>query len=149
MTFLRRKFDMQERSTSKNKSVASDAAKKAKKRRRLYFSTPVAVGEDDFKKFPATYEKVMMPNVKQQPHHGGQSTSDLKKKVYFTFFLVLLCNFIEITLRHGCSPINLLHIFRATFPTNTSARGLLLVFYILVNSKEVFCLLFFVFFSLL
>ena len=24
----------------------------------------------------------------------------------------LLCNFIEITLRHGCSPVNLLHIFR-------------------------------------
>ena len=27
----------------------------------------------------------------------------------------LLCNFIEITLRHGCSPINLLHIFRTPF----------------------------------
>ena len=24
----------------------------------------------------------------------------------------LLCNFIEIALRHGCSPVNLLHIFR-------------------------------------
>ena len=24
----------------------------------------------------------------------------------------LLCNFIEITLRHECSPVNLLHIFR-------------------------------------
>ena len=24
----------------------------------------------------------------------------------------LLCNFIKITLRHGCSPLNLLHIFR-------------------------------------
>ena len=27
----------------------------------------------------------------------------------------LLCNFIEITLQHGCSPLNLLHIFRALF----------------------------------
>ena len=27
----------------------------------------------------------------------------------------LLCNFIEITLWHGCSPVNLLHIFRAPF----------------------------------
>ena len=27
-------------------------------------------------------------------------------------FNKLLCNFIEITLRHGCSPVNLLHIFR-------------------------------------
>ena len=37
----------------------------------------------------------------------------------------LLCNFMEITLRHGCSPVNLLHIFRTTFPKNTSG-GLLL-----------------------
>ena len=34
-------------------------------------------------------------------------------------------NFIEITLRHGCSPVNLLHIFRPPFPKNTSG-GLLL-----------------------
>ena len=32
----------------------------------------------------------------------------------------LQSNFIEIALRHGCSPINLLHIFRTTFPRNTS-----------------------------
>ena len=32
---------------------------------------------------------------------------------------------IEITLRHECSPVNLLHIFRTPFPKNTSG-GLLL-----------------------
>ena len=32
----------------------------------------------------------------------------------------LLCNFIEITLRHGCSPVNLLHIFKTPFTKNTS-----------------------------
>ena len=32
----------------------------------------------------------------------------------------LLCNFIEIAPRHGCSPLNLLYIFRTTFPKNTS-----------------------------
>ena len=32
----------------------------------------------------------------------------------------LLCKFIEITFRHGCSPLNLLHIFRTPFPRNTS-----------------------------
>ena len=32
----------------------------------------------------------------------------------------LLCNFIKITLRHGRSTVNLLHIFRTTFPKNTS-----------------------------
>ena len=37
----------------------------------------------------------------------------------------LLCNFIEITLRHGCSPVNLLHIFRRPFFKNTSGRLLL------------------------
>ena len=32
----------------------------------------------------------------------------------------LLCNFIEITLRYGCSPVHLVHNFRAFFPNNTS-----------------------------
>ena len=30
------------------------------------------------------------------------------------------CDFIEITLRHGCSPVNLLHIFRTPFPRKTT-----------------------------
>ena len=34
-------------------------------------------------------------------------------------------NFIEITLRYGCSPVNLLHIFITPFPKNTSRRLLL------------------------
>ena len=37
---------------------------------------------------------------------------------------MLQSNFIEITLRHGCSPVNLLHIFTTPFPKNTSG-GLL------------------------
>ena len=37
----------------------------------------------------------------------------------------MLCNFIEITLWHGCSPVNLLHIFRTPFPKNTSGWLLL------------------------
>ena len=32
----------------------------------------------------------------------------------------LLCNFIEITLQNGCSPVNLWHIFRTPFLKNTS-----------------------------
>ena len=35
--------------------------------------------------------------------------------------VALLCNFIEITLRHGCSPVILLHIFRKRIYKNTSA----------------------------
>ena len=38
-----------------------------------------------------------------------------------------LCNFIDIVLRHGCSLVNLLHIFRATFPKKTSGRLLLVI----------------------
>ena len=34
-------------------------------------------------------------------------------------------NIIEITLRRGCSPVNLLHIFRASFPKNTYEELLL------------------------
>ena len=37
----------------------------------------------------------------------------------------LQSNFIEITLQHGCSPVNLLHIFRILLPKSTSG-GLLL-----------------------
>ena len=35
------------------------------------------------------------------------------------------CNFIEITFRHGCSLVNLLHIFRKALPKNTSGWLLL------------------------
>ena len=31
----------------------------------------------------------------------------------------MLCNSIEIALRHGCFPVNLLHIFRTSFYKNT------------------------------
>ena len=41
----------------------------------------------------------------------------------------LLCNFTEITLRHWCSPVNLLHIFRTAFPKNTSEGLLLCIFF--------------------
>ena len=39
--------------------------------------------------------------------------------------VALQSNFIEITLRHGCSPVTLLHFIRTPFPKNTSG-GLLL-----------------------
>ena len=39
--------------------------------------------------------------------------------------LFIEINFIEIAFRHGCSPVNLLHIFRTLFPRNTSGWLLL------------------------
>ena len=41
----------------------------------------------------------------------------------------LLYNFIEIALRHGCSPVSLLHIFRKPFPRGTSGGLLLILFF--------------------
>ena len=49
--------------------------------------------------------------------HPGQSAISVK----------LLCNLIQFALLHRCSPVNLLHIFRTSFPKNTSG-GLLLYF---------------------
>ena len=37
----------------------------------------------------------------------------------------LLCNFIEIALRHGCCPVNWLYILRKLFLKNASGRLLL------------------------
>ena len=39
----------------------------------------------------------------------------------------MLCNFIEIALRHGCSSVNLLHISRTPFLKNTSEEWLLTI----------------------
>ena len=47
----------------------------------------------------------------------------------------MLCNFIEITLRHGYSPENLLHIFRKSFYKNTSG-GLLLYEFTVTLEKD-------------
>ena len=50
----------------------------------------------------------------------------------------LQSNFTEIALRHGCSPVNLLHIFRTSFLKNTSGRLLLFVLSLFLFSA--FCL---------
>ena len=43
----------------------------------------------------------------------------------------LQSGFIEITLQHGCSPVNLLHIFRTIFPKNASGGLLLNILHLL------------------
>ena len=52
----------------------------------------------------------------------------------------LQSNFIEIALRHVCSPVNLQHIFRTPFPRNTS--GWLLLNFIERDSGTIVFLLF-------
>ena len=44
----------------------------------------------------------------------------------------LLCNFTKMALRRGCSPVNLLHIFRTPFPKNASGGLPLYIFCISV-----------------
>ena len=51
-------------------------------------------------------------------------------------FIKLPGNFIEITLRHGCSPVNLLHIFRTIFPRNTSGWLLLHTEFAFMSQKQ-------------
>ena len=62
-------------------------------------------------------------NTQKQPSRGALRKSVLKICSKFTgehpcrclISIKLLCNFIEIALRHGCSPANLLHIYRTPF----------------------------------
>ena len=67
-------------------------------------------------------------NLQKQPRRGvpRKMCSKNKQKIYRRTLMPkcdfndVLCNFIEITLRHGCSPVNLLHILRIPFLMNTS-----------------------------
>ena len=56
----------------------------------------------------------------KQPSRGV-----LRKRCSENIQQIYRSNFIEIGLRHGCSPVNLLHVFRIPFPKNTY-EGLLL-----------------------
>ena len=52
--------------------------------------------------------------------------SENMQQIYRTPMLACdFSNFIEIALRHGCSSVNLMYIFRTSFPKNTSRRLLL------------------------
>ena len=84
---------------------------------------------------------------KKQPLRGVPRKSVLKICCKFTgehpwrgvISIKLLCNFIEITHRHGCPPLNLLHIFRIPFFKNTSGWLLLnyaIFLFIGVRSNE-------------
>ena len=49
----------------------------------------------------------------------------MPKRDFNKVALQLYCNFIELALWHGCSPVNLLYIFRTSFSKNTSGWLLL------------------------
>ena len=55
-------------------------------------------------------------------------------KCDFNKAVKLLCNFIEVALRHGWSPVNLLHVFRTSFLKNTS-EGLLVSLLVFIHHE--------------
>ena len=71
--------------------------------------------------------------IQKQPSRGvlRKRCSENMQRIYrrhpcrSAISINLIRNFIEITLRHGCSPVNLLHIFRTPFPKSTSGWLLL------------------------
>ena len=71
--------------------------------------------------------------IQKQPSRGV-----LKKRCFENMQQIYRSNFIEFKLRHRCSPVNLLRIFRTPFPKNTSGRLLLIIAEILFRFFEQF-----------
>ena len=63
---------------------------------------------------------------------------------YQSAISISYCNFIELALWYGCSPVNLLHIFRTPYPKTTSGGLLLFVLNLLQRLEtQINMLLFF------
>ena len=98
---------------------------------------PIRVHSYEFEKSAlkpfVTCEKLMWSRCKSSPPEVFLGKKFLKICTIFTgehpYRSVILINlqssFIEITLRHVCSPVNLLNFSRTSFPKNTSGRLLL------------------------
>ena len=75
------------------------------------------------------YEEVMSdehpPSQKQLPRGVPRKRCPENMQQIYRRTPMHNCNFIEIALRCGCSPVNLLCIFRTHFPKNSSRRLLL------------------------
>ena len=71
--------------------------------------------------------------------HTEAATQRLSKEKVFWKGVLLQSNFIEITLRQGCSPVNLLNIFRTPFLKNISG-------WLLLNIENLYTLKYNIFF---
>ena len=72
------------------------------------------------------FNKVAFENMQQFYRRTPMPKCDFNKvAMKCDFNKVAFSNFIETALRHGCYPVNLLHIFRTPFPENTSVWLLL------------------------
>ena len=80
-----------------------------------------------------SWEKLFV-SIQTQPSRGvlkkksSQNMHQIFRKFQSLISIRLLWNFIEITLEYGCSPVNLLLIFRTPFHRNTSGELLLSIY---------------------
>ena len=89
-------------------------------------ATVVAKKKRNTKSFKKKYDA--LKKVEKQPLRGvpRKRFSENMQQIYRRTPMPK-CNFIEIVLRYGCSPVNLLHIFRIPLLKSTSERLLLKV----------------------
>ena len=80
----------------------------------------ISAWQNNVQKYPSksVFRKRCSENMQQIYKRTPMPKCDFNK-------VALHCNFIEITLRRGCSPVNVLHMFRIPFLKNTSGRLLL------------------------
>ena len=80
-----------------------------------------------------SWEKLFV-SIQTQPSRGvlkkrsPQNMHQIYRKFQSLISIRLLWNFIEIILEHGCSPVNLLLIFRTPFHRNTSGELFLSIY---------------------
>ena len=94
-----------------------------------------------WKHFFSLFEEVIATNSKRSGPEIFLRKDVVKICIKFTgehpcrsaISINLQYNFIEITLRHGCFPVNLLHIFRTVFLKNTSGCLLLLFLHLFLT----------------
>ena len=76
--------------------------------------------------FRSVLRKRYSENMQQIHRRTPMPKWNFNKVAKLFYSIKLQSYFIEIALRHGCSPINVLHIFRRPFPKDTP-KGLLLL----------------------
>ena len=76
----------------------------------------------------------ILPSQREKVLKKHPSRSVLRKRCSEN----LQSNFIEITLRHGCSPVNLLYISKTPFPKSTSDRLILVLQFNYFTVRNIF-----------
>ena len=85
----------------------------------------------------------ILPSQREKVLQKHPSRSVLRKRCSEN----LQSNFIEITLRHGCSPVNLLYISKTPFPKSTSDRLMLVLQFNYFTVRNIFHIQILVIFS--